>query len=346
MLKTNNNFYFVYEFCNGGTLEKLLKQEKKLPEAKAMQYFKQLVEAFKVLNKHNIMHRDLKPDNILFHNGVLKLGDFGFCKSPEKDMASTMLGSPIYMAPEVLKGEIYTSKADIWSLGVVLFEMLFGFCPFESNSIAKLISVLEQNELRIPLEANPISAQTQSLLKRLLTKDHFKRIDWQTVFNTVSSTEAAGYEEQNMLSVPDDRLRHSLGNLPEWDFQKDAMLKKAASVTPVTKEPPSPGLQGSGKINSATALEPLHTYENKDYKPSGFEGSPSKPSYYAADSSTLHSYFSETASPDSEQIASNKLQTEEHPVITQFLPSRYKNGNRLHPFLRQRLDGLQLLAPA
>jgi serine/threonine protein kinase len=73
------------------------------------------------------------------------LGDFGFCKTLGKssDMASTMLGSPIYMAPEVLKGEIYTSKADIWSLGVVLFEMLFGFCPYESNSIAKLISVLE-----------------------------------------------------------------------------------------------------------------------------------------------------------------------------------------------------------
>jgi serine/threonine protein kinase len=126
------------------------------------------------------MHRDLKPDNIFFHNGSLKLGDFGFCKTlgKENDMASTMLGSPIYMAPEVLKGEIYTSKADIWSLGVVLFEMLFGFCPFESNSIAKLISVLEDSDLKIPLEVNNISIPTQNLLKKLLVKDQFKRIDW------------------------------------------------------------------------------------------------------------------------------------------------------------------------
>jgi len=58
-------------------------------------------------------------------------------------MAQTMLGSPIYMAPEILKEEIYTLKADIWSLGVVLFEMLFGYCPFESSSISQLINVIK-----------------------------------------------------------------------------------------------------------------------------------------------------------------------------------------------------------
>lgn len=69
------------------------------------------------------MHRDVKPDNILFHNGEIKLGDFGFCKTlgEPNQMTGTMLGSPIYMAPEVIKGETYASKADIWSLGVVLY---------------------------------------------------------------------------------------------------------------------------------------------------------------------------------------------------------------------------------
>jgi serine/threonine protein kinase len=122
----------------------MLRKEHTLEEKKAMLILKQLLEAFSILNKYNIMHRDLKPDNIFFHNGVLKVGDFGFCKSLEKaEMTKTMLGSPIYMAPEILNGQIYSNKADIWSIGVVLYEMLYGYCPFESNSIPKLIEVLK-----------------------------------------------------------------------------------------------------------------------------------------------------------------------------------------------------------
>ena len=94
---------------------------KVLPEKEALGYLAQLLDAFKELNKNNVMHRDLKPDNIFLSDGKVKLGDFGFCKMLEVNMAQTMLGSPIYMAPEILREEIYTSKADIWSLGVVLF---------------------------------------------------------------------------------------------------------------------------------------------------------------------------------------------------------------------------------
>ena len=105
---------------------------------------KQLLEAFKFLYKNNIMHRDLKPDNILLHNGSIKLADFGFCKalSNKNEPIQTMLGSPIYMAPEVLRGQIYTIKADIWSLGIVFYQMLFGKCPYQSSSIAHLIKQL------------------------------------------------------------------------------------------------------------------------------------------------------------------------------------------------------------
>jgi serine/threonine protein kinase len=182
MLKTQNNFYFVYEYCNGGTLENMLRKLGTIEEGNALLILKQLLEAFQVLNKYNIMHRDLKPDNIFFHNGVVKVGDFGFCKSLEKaEMTKTMLGSPIYMAPEILNGQIYSNKADIWSIGVVLYEMLYGECPFESSSIPKLIEVLKDTELEFSSDVQ-VTSETRRLLKRILTKDPQRRIVWMELF--------------------------------------------------------------------------------------------------------------------------------------------------------------------
>ena len=78
----------------------------------------------------------MKPSNILLHDNQIKVADFGFCKTVSKgDLTQTMVGSPIYMAPEILLGEPYQLSADIWSLGVCLFEMLFGKCPYEDVTI-------------------------------------------------------------------------------------------------------------------------------------------------------------------------------------------------------------------
>lgn len=126
--------------------------------------------AFSALYEAHILHRDLKPTNILFNDGVVKLADFGFCKEllKENDMTQTMVGSPIYMAPEVLKGLVYDSRADIWSLGVILYEMLFGACPYEESSIPKLISLIDNHYLKIPPQPT-ISENVKAFLFRMLT---------------------------------------------------------------------------------------------------------------------------------------------------------------------------------
>jgi serine/threonine-protein kinase ULK/ATG1 len=107
--KTANNFYLILEYCNEGDLMVYLKQKKMLPEDEAVEYLVQILNAFKTLVKNKILHRDFKLANIL-----------------KEDYATTMLGSPLNMAPEVLGGNDYNNKADIWSIGTVFYELLFG----------------------------------------------------------------------------------------------------------------------------------------------------------------------------------------------------------------------------
>ena len=180
MLKTANNMYLVYEFCEGGTLENILSVRDHLPEKEALKIFQHLLNACRALYKENIMHRDIKPSNILIHKGVIKLADFGFCKRlhSANELTLSMVGSPIYMAPEILRGYPYNVKADIWSMGVLLYELLFGMCPYEDKTLAGLISQFDTKQLNIPRDINDISPNTETLLKKLLTIDPKQRITW------------------------------------------------------------------------------------------------------------------------------------------------------------------------
>lgn len=182
MITTLNHKYFVYEFCNGGTLEEAIYSRGYYLESEAMDIFKQIVSGLNSVVQLNIIHRDLKPQNILFHEGFVKIADFGFCKqlSSRKDLSKTILGSPIYMAPEILLGEEYTMKADIWSLGVMLYEMLFGKCPFEGKNIAQLIDLIHEYDIKFP-EEYKTSEKTKNLIRRMLCKDANKRIEWEEI---------------------------------------------------------------------------------------------------------------------------------------------------------------------
>lgn len=90
-------------------------------------------------------------------------------------MTQTMVGSPIYMAPEVLKGLIYDIRADIWSLGVILYEMLYGMCPYEESTIPKLVSLIDNTILRFPSDI-PVNENLKVLIKRMLTIKYRERI--------------------------------------------------------------------------------------------------------------------------------------------------------------------------
>ena len=103
------------------------------------------------------MQRDLKPGNILLASAgahvCAKIADFGFARALEPArLANTLCGSPLYMAPEVLSEKQYDSRADLWSVGVMLFEMLVGHVPFSGNNIMHLKKVIEKNEAFLPFD--------------------------------------------------------------------------------------------------------------------------------------------------------------------------------------------------
>lgn len=111
-----------------------------------------------------------------------------------------MVGSPIYMAPEVLKGMIYDIRADIWSLGVIIYEMMFGVCPYEESTIPKLVSLIDNTIIRFPADV-PISSSLKWLVKKMLTIKYRERLNPQELVDyKVDSSKDEGRKENGSQS--------------------------------------------------------------------------------------------------------------------------------------------------
>lgn len=186
-LETGNNYYLVIQYCNSGDLEDHVKKNQYLGEEESVYFLMQIMNGFKELHKHKIMHRDFKLANIFLNDDNVVIGDFGFAKSGF-EMAQTKLGSPITMAPELLNsnGKVsYTNKADLWSIGVCFFQMIFGKVPWDAKNLKdlkRLVKVQSGVNLAYPKEPE-ISKSCKDLLSRLLTFDPSERISWQDFFN-------------------------------------------------------------------------------------------------------------------------------------------------------------------
>lgn len=179
-----NTLYIVMEYCDGGDLSSLfIKIPLKYEYVKY--YFSQIVNALKFLTEHNIIHRDIKPKNILLTDDkkIIKLCDFGFAKHHDgMTRITTMCGSPLYMAPEIYKHMSYTRTVDIWALGLILYEMLYGYHPLSKyNDPLKLANSVTTDDIFIPLEMN-INNNCIDLLKQMLTRNSSKRIDFENLF--------------------------------------------------------------------------------------------------------------------------------------------------------------------
>ncbi len=187
-----------------------------LNEVIVRHFLKQLASAMEFLRDRNFIHRDVKPQNLLLLPSpqylartkdrplvmsatekamvpmvgltslpMLKIADFGFARSlPATSLAETLCGSPLYMAPEILRYEKYDAKADLWSVGTVLFEMMTGRPPFRASNHVELLRKIEQSEdhIRFPKDA-VVSPGMKEIIKALLKRTPVERIPFDQFFS-------------------------------------------------------------------------------------------------------------------------------------------------------------------
>ncbi|CAD8110706.1 unnamed protein product [Paramecium sonneborni] len=169
---------FVMEYCAGGELFYHLRKWKRLQEPLAKQYFVQVCLAINELHKFGIVYRDIKPENILLDlDGYIRLSDFGLSKPnmSRDETAYSFCGSPEYMSPEMLKREGHNYMVDIYCLGALLYEFIFGSPPFYCRNIDQIYNSILNDKVQFP-PYKDINPDLKDLISKLLIKDPAKRL--------------------------------------------------------------------------------------------------------------------------------------------------------------------------
>ena len=173
-----DKYYIIMEYCEKGELFDLILTKKKLSEDDSAYYFYQLVNGLEYIHLNNIIHRDLKPENLLLtKNDILKIIDFGLSNfNPGDNLLSTPCGSPCYASPEMVSGKKYNGFTnDVWSIGIILYAMIYGFLPFENvdNNNNALFKKIKECKVDYP-KNNCLLAL--DLIKQILVPDFKQRI--------------------------------------------------------------------------------------------------------------------------------------------------------------------------
>ncbi|KAL7273300.1 Serine/threonine-protein kinase [Rhizina undulata] len=227
--KTDKFIYLIMEYCSVGDLSVIIRKRENLEavhpclkpmaeiypsipsaglhEVVARHFVKQLASALEYLRKDGLVHRDVKPQNLLLNPPpdyepqtgegsnqelvglsslpVLKLADFGFARVlPATSMAETLCGSPLYMAPEILRYEKYDATADLWSVGTVLYEMVVGRPPFRAPNHVDLLRRIESRNDRIDFGSHcQATPELKDLVRGLLKRSPVERMSFQEFFD-------------------------------------------------------------------------------------------------------------------------------------------------------------------
>lgn len=174
--QTPEKLVMVMDYCPNGDLSTHLAREKHFTEEKAKFYITEILLGLEELHKHEIIFRDLKPENVVLDpEGHARITDFGLSKEgvTEGQLAKSFCGSVAYLAPEMLRRAGHTKSVDWYLLGVLLYEMLVGSPPYYSNNREQLYNNIQRGKLKIP---KGLSNEAKDLIKLLLNRDPHKRL--------------------------------------------------------------------------------------------------------------------------------------------------------------------------
>lgn len=240
--------YIVMEYIDGITLKEYINKQNSITWNDAVYFMTQILRAVQHAHDKGIVHRDIKPQNIiLLPNGTLKVTDFGiarFSRSETKTLTEQAIGSVHYIAPEQAKGEQTDERADIYSMGVVLYEMLAGKVPFDSeNAVSVALMQVQANAEKLTqinpnipkgleqicvhaMQKNP-DDRYQSATEMLLDIEEIIK-NPNTVFNYASNTES---QTKSVPTVTDDRYNEEYDEAVDYEAERKHKKKMIAAVT-------------------------------------------------------------------------------------------------------------------
>lgn len=170
----------VMEYVAGGSLRRELSRRAALPQVEALLLALEVADALSAAHRSNVIHRDIKPENVLIDaDGAVKLADFGLARMGEASFTApgTVLGTVAYLSPDVLEGKEVDARTDLWSLGVMLFEMLSGVRPFVASTPGATLSAILSEPVPSLAEHCPAApAELVELTARLLQKERERRV--------------------------------------------------------------------------------------------------------------------------------------------------------------------------
>lgn len=300
--ESTNSIHLIMEFCALGDLSSFVKKREQLKDHDVTasmisrypneihgglndvivrHFLKQLASALEFLRARDLIHRDIKPQNILLTPSaqhwegrpvetvpytpddtslvsvagvpslpMLKLADFGFARSlPATSLAETLCGSPLYMAPEILRYEKYDAKADLWSVGTVLYEMVCGKPPFRANNHVELLRKIEKGNdvIRFP-EGLKLDPEMKLLVRALLKRNPVGRAGFPDFFNhpvikrpipglvgqdrdALEKSESRSVKLEELQAIHERAVRAESGVSGSDDAQREVMKQNRAAVT-------------------------------------------------------------------------------------------------------------------